>query len=52
MNPTEKVRATLDNLGATDIEIIHSDSTIFTVDDAAAAIGVTPAEILKSLIYK
>ena len=46
-----KVRESLDNLGASDIEIKISDSTIFTVDDAANAIGVTPGEILKSLIF-
>ena len=50
MNPSEKVRKALDNAGASDIEIIFTDKTIFTVDDAAKAIGVTPAEILKSLI--
>ena len=47
----QKVRDSLDKLGASDIEIKISDSTIFTVDDAANAIGVTPGEILKSLIF-
>ena len=50
MNPVERVRKALDEAGAEDIEIITADSTIFTVDDAAKAIGVTPGEILKSLI--
>ena len=50
MNPVERVRKALDSAGASDIEIITTDKTIFTVDDAANAIGVTPAEILKSLI--
>ena len=50
MNPVERVRKALDGAGANDIEIITADATIFTVDDAAKAIGVTQAEILKSLI--
>lgn len=50
MTPSDKVRKALDTAGANDIEIIFTDKTIFTVDDAANAIGVTPAEILKSLI--
>ncbi|MBR0152040.1 MAG: YbaK/EbsC family protein [Synergistaceae bacterium] len=50
MTPTEKVRKALDIADASDIEIITTDKTIFTVDDAANAIGVTPSEILKSLI--
>lgn len=51
MNPVDKVRQTLDNKGASDIEIRIVDSTIFTVDDAAKTIGVPPSEILKSLIF-
>ena len=47
----QKVRDSLNSLGASDIEIKISDATIFTVDDAANAIGVTPGEILKSLIF-
>ena len=50
MNPVERVRKALDSAGANDIEIITADATIFTVDDAAKAIGVTQSEILKSLI--
>lgn len=50
MNPVEKVRKAINDSGANDIEIITTDKTIFTVDDAATAIGVTPSEILKSLI--
>lgn len=51
MNPTDKVRSALDSLGANDINIRIVESTIFTVDDAANTIGVSPAEILKSLIF-
>lgn len=45
-----KVRAALDAGGAKDIEIKVVEGSIFTVDDAAATIGVPPEEILKSLI--
>lgn len=51
MNPTDKVRNSLDNAGASDIEIRIVEDTIFTVDDAARTIGVSPEEILKSLIF-
>lgn len=51
MNPVEKVRSALNELGASDIEIRIVKSTIFTVDDAAKTIGVSPSEILKSLIF-
>ena len=51
MNPTDKVRSALDTLGARDIQIRIVESTIFTVDDAARTIGVSPSEILKSLIF-
>lgn len=49
-DPVQKVQAALDALHY-DGKIIHSDATIFTVDDASKAIGVTPGEILKSLIF-
>ncbi|WP_321823181.1 YbaK/EbsC family protein [Pyramidobacter piscolens] len=49
-DPVEKVQKALDELHY-DGRIIHSDATIFTVDDASKAIGVTPGEILKSLIF-
>lgn len=49
-DPVRKVRRALDALGY-EGKIIHSDATIFTVDDASKAIGVTPGEILKSLIF-
>ncbi|MDY3868579.1 MAG: YbaK/EbsC family protein [Pyramidobacter sp.] len=49
-DPVSKVQAALDALHY-DGKIIHSDATIFTVDDASKAIGVQPAEILKSLIF-
>ena len=51
MNPTDKVRSALDSLGANDIDIRIVEQTIFTVDDAARTIGVSPSEILKSLIF-
>lgn len=51
MNPIEKVRNTLNSLGASDIEIRIVESTIFTVEDAASTIGVNPSKILKSLIF-
>lgn len=51
MNPTQKVRSALDSLGANDIDIRIVEQTIFTVDDAARTIGVSPSEILKSLIF-
>lgn len=50
MNPNDKVRVSLDRLGASDIEIKIVESTIFTVEDAAKTIGVPPEHILKSLI--
>ena len=49
-DPVEKVQKALDELHY-DGRIIHSDATIFTVEDASKAIGVTPGEILKSLIF-
>lgn len=48
--PVEKVQRALDELGY-DGKIIHSDATIFTVEDASKAIGVSQNEILKSLIF-
>ncbi len=49
-DPIQKVQEALDALHY-DGKIIHSDATIFTVDDASRAIGVKPEEILKSLIF-
>lgn len=49
-DPVSKVQEALDALHY-EGKIIHSDATIFTVDDASKAIGVTPGEILKSLIF-
>ncbi|MBP5212797.1 MAG: YbaK/EbsC family protein [Pyramidobacter sp.] len=49
-DPVQKVQEALDALHY-EGKIIHSDATIFTVDDASKAIGVTPGEILKSLIF-
>ena len=46
-----KVRAALDAAGAQDIAIRVVEGSIFTVEDAAATVGVPPEEILKSLIF-
>lgn len=48
-DPVEKVQEALNSLHYNS-QIIRSNATIFTVDDASKAIGVTPGEILKSLI--
>lgn len=49
-DPVEKVQNALDALHY-EGKIIHSSATIFTVEDASKAIGVTQGEILKSLIF-
>lgn len=49
--PVQKVRDSLNNSGASDIEIKIVEDTIFTVEDAAKTVGVPPEEILKSLIF-
>ena len=49
-NPIQKVRDSLNESGASDIEIRIVENTIFTVEDAAKTIGVEPGKILKSLI--
>ena len=46
----ERVRRALDAAGAQDVEIRVVEGSIFTVEDAAATIGVPPGEILKSLV--
>ena len=46
----ERVRRALDAAGAQDVEIRGVEGSIFTVEDAAATIGVPPGEILKSLV--
>ena len=46
----ERVRRALDAAGAQDVEIRVVEGSIFTVEDAAATIGVPPEEILKSLV--
>lgn len=48
-DPVQKVQQALDLLHYQG-KIIHSEATIFTVDDASHAVGVKPEEILKSLI--
>jgi prolyl-tRNA editing enzyme YbaK/EbsC (Cys-tRNA(Pro) deacylase) len=46
-----RVRAALDALDCADIAIKVTENTIFTVEDAAKAVGVPPEEILKSLVF-
>lgn len=50
MNPVERVQKALTALGYGQ-GITYSELTIFTVSDAAKAVGVTEGEILKSLIF-
>jgi prolyl-tRNA editing enzyme YbaK/EbsC (Cys-tRNA(Pro) deacylase) len=49
-DPVERVRAFLDGVSY-EGEIIHSDDTIFTVEDASRVVGAPPEEILKSLLF-
>ena len=46
-----RVRTALDEGGADDIAIRVVEGSIFTVEDAAATVGVPPEDILKSLIF-
>ncbi|GHS89182.1 aminoacyl-tRNA deacylase [Synergistales bacterium] len=46
-----KVRAALDESGCLDIKIKITEETIFTVEDAARAVGAPHEEILKSLVF-
>lgn len=48
-NPVERVRYCLRKAGCA-AEIVHTDRTIFTVEDASIAVGAPPEEILKSLL--
>ena len=49
-DPAGRVRAFLEaaNCGA---RIVHTENTIFTVEDASRAAGVPPEKILKSLLF-
>ena len=47
--PVRKVEKTLQDLGYSG-DIIFSEETIFTVEDASRAVGVPPEEILKTLV--
>lgn len=47
--PVEKVRRFLEDAGHKE-EIIFSDETIRTVDDASRTVGAPPEEILKTLV--
>ena len=51
LNAINKVRKFLDDNNAADIEIKVIEKSIFTVEDAARAIGVDSEYILKSLIF-
>ena len=48
-DPVEKVKAFLEAAGCV-TSVIHSDDTIFTVEDASRTVGVPPEQILKSLL--
>jgi len=47
--PVQKVEKALQELGYSG-EIVFSEETIFTVEDASRAVGVPPEEILKTLV--
>ena len=49
-DPVGKVKAFLEASGC-EARIIHSDNTIFTVDDASRTVGAPPEQILKSLLF-
>ena len=49
-DPVERVKAFLAS-ASYDGEILHSDETIFTVEDASRVVGAPPEEILKSLLF-
>jgi prolyl-tRNA editing enzyme YbaK/EbsC (Cys-tRNA(Pro) deacylase) len=51
VNAVKKVRAALDAYGYDDIKIKVTEETIFTVEDAARAVGAPAEEILKSLVF-
>jgi len=48
--PVERVRFSLRESGC-DSRIVHTEDTIFTVEDASRAVGAPPEEILKSLLF-
>ena len=49
-DPVERVRRCLEKAGYT-LPLRHIEETIFTVDEAAEAVGVPPCQILKSLLF-
>ena len=51
MSPEENVRAFLDSRG-TGLRVIHSGEDISTVETAAAALGVQPAQIATTLAIR
>ena len=46
-----RVRAALDSAGCADVQVKITEKTIFTVEDAAEAVGAPAEEILKSLVF-
>lgn len=50
MDPVKKVEAYLRSVSC-DARIVHSEATIFTVEDASRAVGAPPEEILKSMLF-
>jgi prolyl-tRNA editing enzyme YbaK/EbsC (Cys-tRNA(Pro) deacylase) len=49
-DPVQKVREFLSSARC-DSRIVHTEETIFTVDDASRAVGAPPEHILKSLLF-
>ena len=49
-DPVEKVKAFLEASGC-EVRVIHSEGTIFTVEDASRTVGAPPEQILKSLLF-
>jgi prolyl-tRNA editing enzyme YbaK/EbsC (Cys-tRNA(Pro) deacylase) len=49
-DPVERVRKFLE-AARCDSRIIHTEDTIFTVEDASKAVGAPPEKILKSLLF-
>ena len=49
-DPSGKVKAFLEASGC-EASIVHSEGSIFTVEDASRIVGVPPEQILKSLLF-
>lgn len=50
-DPVSAVKKQLDRSGI-EVEIVHTENTIFTVSDAAKAVGAPECEILKSILLQ